>query len=83
MRHARERLSSLLNTLEIEKIHEYTSLNIITDFTTLLATYFEGFAIIIEPFAEENRGVAGTTNYKDPLLQFYCLDASIATKPLF
>ena len=86
LKHARDRLTSLLNTLEIERIDEYTSLNVIADFSTLLATYYDGFSIILEPHPEENRYVAGLgagDRGKDPLLQFYCLDASIATKPIF
>ena len=82
LKHARDRLTSLLNTLEIERVDEYTSLNVIADFSTLIATYYDGFSLILEPHPEENRGVAGL-GYTDPLLQFYCLDASIATKPIF
>ena len=80
MKHARDRLTSLLNTLEIDRIDEFSSLNVIADFATLLATYYEGFSLILEPHPEER---VGGGFYTDPLLQFYCLDASIATKPLF
>lgn len=38
MKHARDRLTSLLNTLEIDKLDEYQHLNIIADFATLIAT---------------------------------------------
>ena len=77
MKACKERLASLLNTLEIENIVEYSSLNLIADFSTLIATYYNGFSMIIEPFPEEN------IHTPDPLLQLYCLDASIATKPIF
>ena len=77
---ARTRLTSLMNTLQIEKIDEFRSLNVIADFATLISTFFEGFTLIIEPNPEYNLASADT---RDPLLQFYCLDASIATKSIF
>lgn len=65
-----------MNTLEITNLDEFSSINIIADFATLISTYYKGFTIIIEPYPEDNL-------IYDPLLQFYCLDASIATRPLF
>lgn len=65
-----------MNTLEIPNIDEYRSINLVADFATLLSTYFSGFTVIIEPYPEDNL-------IYDPLMQFYCLDASLATKPLF
>ena len=65
-----------MNTLEIINIEEFSPLGIIADFATLISTYYKGFTLIIEPYPEDNL-------IYDPLLQFYCLDASIATKPLF
>ena len=50
----RDRLTSLMNTLEIEKIDSFNSLGVIADFATLLATYYDGFSLIIEPYPEEN-----------------------------
>jgi DNA excision repair protein ERCC-2 len=55
---------------------EYRALTIVADFSTLLSTYFKGFTVIIEPYPDDNI-------IYDPLMQFYCLDASLATKPLF
>lgn len=66
----------MLNTLEISDLDSYASINIIADFATLISTYYKGFTLIIEPYPEDNL-------IYDPLLQFYCLDASIATKPIF
>ena len=54
----------------------------VADFSALISTYFEGFALILEPYPEENRRLAGQT-FTDPLIQLYCMDASIATKPIF
>ena len=65
-----------MNTLEIPNLDEYRAVSIVADFATLLSTYFKGFTVIIEPYPEDNL-------IYDPLMQFYCLDASIATKPLF
>jgi DNA excision repair protein ERCC-2 len=75
---AKTRLNSLLTTLEVDNLDEFRSLSLVADFSTLMATYFEGFSLIIEPFPEDNKATV-----PDPMLQFYCLDASIATKPLF
>ena len=49
----------------------------VADFCTLIATYYEGFTLILEPFREDNKST------REPLLQLYCLDASIAMKPIF
>jgi DNA excision repair protein ERCC-2 len=42
----------------------------------MISTYFKGFTVIVEPYPEDQL-------IYDPLLQFYCLDASIATQPVF
>ena len=65
-----------MNTLEILNIEEFNSISVVADFATLISTYFKGFTVIIEPYPEDNL-------IYDPLMQFYCLDASIATQPLF
>lgn len=66
----------LLNTLEVTKIDEFRALNLVANLATLTATYFKGFVVIIEPYPEDQL-------LFDPLLQFYCLDASLATGPIF
>lgn len=65
-----------MNTLQIATVDEFQPINIVADFATLLSTYYKGFSVIIEPYPQDNL-------IYDPLLQFYCLDASIATKPVF
>ena len=68
------RLSSLLRTLEVSNLDEFSYLSDVADFATLLATYREGiakFAVIMEPGATE------------PRLQLACLDASLAIEPVF
>ena len=71
LKFAHDRLQSLMNTLEISNIDEYRALSVVADFSTLLSTYFKGFTVIIEPYPDDNI-------IYDPLMQFYCLDASLA-----
>jgi len=78
LRFVSERLQSLLNTLEIKDIYEFRGVKVIADFATLVGTYQEGFVIIIEPYDER------TPDIPDPILQFSCMDASIAiSRPVF
>ncbi|KAH7485309.1 hypothetical protein KRP22_006459 [Phytophthora ramorum] len=70
------RLNSLLRTLEVTNLEEYNSLADVADFATLVATYADGFMLIIEPF-DSASGV------HDPVLQLSCLDASLAIRPVF
>ncbi len=76
LKFAHDRLQSLLNTLEITNMDDYRAIQLVADFSTLLSTYFKGFTVIIEPYPDDNL-------IRDPIMQFYCLDASLATKPLF
>ncbi|KAI9159256.1 TFIIH/NER complex ATP-dependent 5'-3' DNA helicase subunit [Blastocladiella emersonii ATCC 22665] len=68
-----ERLSSLVRTLEITDIDNYAELSKVAMFGTLVATYFRGFMLILEPHD------TGT----DTVLHLTCLDASLAIKPVF
>ncbi len=78
LRFVSERLQSLLNTLEIKDIYEFRGVKVIADFATLVGTYQEGFVIIIEPYDTR------TPDIIDPILQFSCMDASIAiSRPVF
>ncbi|EFC41518.1 DNA repair helicase UVH6 [Naegleria gruberi] len=78
LRFCSERLLSLMNTLEIKNIYEFNGIKIIMDFATLIGTYQEGFVIIIEPHDPR------TPTNPDPVLQFSCMDASLAiSKPIF
>jgi DNA excision repair protein ERCC-2 len=43
------RLNSLMQTLEISSVQDYNSLQDVANLATLVSTYIEGFAIIIEP----------------------------------
>ncbi len=79
LRFCSERLKSLLITLEISQVAEFTPLQIIADFATLLGTYghTQSFGIVFEPVDER------LPNIPDPVLQLACLDASLAMKPVF
>ncbi|KNC48555.1 TFIIH basal transcription factor complex helicase subunit [Thecamonas trahens ATCC 50062] len=78
LRFTAERLASLLRTLEITDIKEYAALKLVADFGTLVATYSQGFLVLIEPYAN----VEGAQVF-DPVLIFSCLDASVAIRPVF
>merc|ERR1712142_387542 len=77
LRFAYERLQSLLRTLEIPNLSDYSALMVVANFATLVSTYLKGFTILIEPFNDK------TPTIIDPVLYFCCLDASIAIKPVF
>lgn len=79
---ARERLTMLMNALQVDAIDDYSSLNLIADFCELLATFYQGFAMILEPYPDDSKGLLGQQAY-DPVIQLYCMDASLATKPVF
>ncbi|CAI9741824.1 general transcription and DNA repair factor IIH helicase subunit XPD-like [Octopus vulgaris] len=77
LRFCSERLQSLMRTLELTDIDDFSSLSLISNFATLVSTYAKGFIIIIEPFDDR------TSTYTNPVMHFNCMDASIAIKPVF
>lgn len=77
LRFCSERLSLLVKTLEITDVEDYNALKDVATFATLVSTYEQGFALILEPYETENATVP------NPILRFTCLDASIAIKPIF
>jgi len=60
----------------VVSVDEFGSLNLVANLAVMISTYFKGFTVIVEPYPEDQL-------LYDPLLQFYCLDAAIATKPIF
>jgi DNA excision repair protein ERCC-2 len=72
-----ERLSSLVRTLQLTRIDEYSSLQKVAAFATLVSTYSEGFRLLLEPFETDNATVP------NPVFHLVCLDASLAIKPVF
>ncbi|XP_065662190.1 general transcription and DNA repair factor IIH helicase subunit XPD isoform X2 [Hydra vulgaris] len=77
LRFCSERLRSLLNTLELPDITDYSGLSLVANFATLVSTYSKGFVLIIEPFDDQ------TPTIPNPIIHFCCLDASVAIKPVF
>ncbi|XP_026680869.1 general transcription and DNA repair factor IIH helicase subunit XPD [Diaphorina citri] len=77
LRFCAERLASLLRTLEITNLTDFSSLVVITHLATLVSSYTKGFAIIVEPFSDKAPTVP------NPVLYFCCLDSSLAIKPVF
>ncbi|KAF0699638.1 Aste57867_9821 [Aphanomyces stellatus] len=75
MKFCYSRLNSLMRTLELTNLEEYNSLTQVANFATLVATYAEGFMIILEP--------TDAFNQPQPVLQLACLDASLAMRPVF
>ncbi|GJN94295.1 hypothetical protein Rhopal_007369-T1 [Rhodotorula paludigena] len=72
-----ERLSSLVRTLQLTRIDEYSALQKVAAFATLVATYHEGFRLLLEPFETDNATVP------NPVFHLVCLDASLAIAPVF
>jgi DNA excision repair protein ERCC-2 len=76
LKFAHDRLQSLLRTLQITNLDEYTPLQMVANFATLVSSYSKGFAVILEPYNDRAPGIP------DPRLQLACLDASVAMKPI-
>ncbi|KAL7066765.1 DNA repair helicase family protein [Cryptosporidium serpentis] len=70
-----ERLRSLMNTLQIIDMDQYSPIELVCTFCTILGTYSKGFVIIVDPYPE-------VTGLYDPIIQLSCLDSSIAMKPI-
>lgn len=77
LRFCAQRLASLLRTLEITDLTDFSPITLVTHLATLVSTYMQGFTIIIEPFDDKSPTVL------NPILHFSCLDSSIAIKPIF
>ncbi len=77
LRFCAERLTSLVRTLELTNIEDYQPLQEVATFATLVATYENGFELILEPYESD------TAEVPNPVLHFTCLDAAIAIKPVF
>jgi DNA excision repair protein ERCC-2 len=85
MRFCFERLRSLLKSLELVDMQNYSPLILLANFATMVSTYNDGFTIIIE-IPDDGRpisSVASGLSSVSPVLYYACLDASIAIKPVF
>ncbi|XP_068033852.1 LOW QUALITY PROTEIN: general transcription and DNA repair factor IIH helicase subunit XPD [Anomalospiza imberbis] len=74
LRFCAERLHSLLRTLALPDVADFSPITLVANFATLVSTYSKGFTIIIEPFDDRTPSIAS------PVLHFSCLDASIAIR---
>lgn len=70
-----DRLKSLLSTLNITHFEQFHPISRVCDMCTLLGTYTQGFVVIIDPFPESEA-------IYDPRLLLYCVDSSIAMRPV-
>ncbi|KAG8902727.1 hypothetical protein FRB99_004206 [Tulasnella sp. 403] len=77
LRFCTERLQSLVRTLELSRLDEYSSLQKVAAFATLVATYEKGFLLILEPFETEGATIP------NPIFHLTCLDPAIAIRPVF
>ncbi|KAN0061899.1 TFIIH/NER complex ATP-dependent 5'-3' DNA helicase subunit [Thecaphora frezii] len=77
LRFCAERLRMLVSTLELTRLDEFSALQKVAAFATLVATYDKGFLLILEPFETEHATVP------NPIFHFTCLDASLAIAPVF
>ncbi|KAL1742476.1 hypothetical protein HDZ31DRAFT_65932 [Schizophyllum fasciatum] len=77
LRFCAERLQSLIRTLELSRLDEYSALQKVASFATLVSTYERGFILILEPFETDNATVP------NPIFHFACLDPSLAIQPVF
>ncbi|PWN51957.1 putative RAD3-DNA helicase/ATPase [Violaceomyces palustris] len=77
LRFCAERLRMLVSTLELTRVDEFSALQKVASFATLVATYDKGFLLILEPFETEHATVP------NPIFHFTCLDASLAIAPVF
>ncbi|ELU01094.1 hypothetical protein CAPTEDRAFT_167887 [Capitella teleta] len=77
LRFCSERLRSLLRTLELTNLQDFSPLTLMANFATMVSTYTKGFTLIMEPFDDR------TPTISNPILHFSCMDASIAIKPVF
>ena len=72
------RLSTLLRSLEIASLDEFSALTEVANFSTTVASYpEEGFNVVFEPQGSMYNGV------NEPLLQLACNDASLAIRSVF
>ena len=53
LRFCSERLASMVRTLQLADLEEYTALQVLAHFGTLVATYDRGFRLILEPFESD------------------------------
>lgn len=50
LRFCSERLASLIRTLESKNLEDYSSLQKVANFATVVSTYLDGFLLLMEPY---------------------------------
>ena len=65
LRFCHERLSSLIRTLELSELEEFSNLERVSGFATLVSTYHKGFVLILEPFDDR------TPTISDPVFHLW------------
>jgi len=73
LRFCATRLSTLLYSLEVAAMEQFSPISAVADFATLVGTYDKGFILLWEPAQDSSQ--QGT-------FEFACLDASIAMAPV-
>ncbi|KAF7338303.1 Helicase ATP-binding domain-containing protein [Mycena venus] len=76
LRFCAERLQSLIRTLELNRLDEYSALQKVASFATLVSTYEKGFLLILEPFETDNASVP------NPVFHFTVVITSGTISPL-
>ena len=71
LRFCAERLASLMRSLEISHLGDFSPLTVVAHFATLVSTYTKGFTLIIEPT---------DASVTEPVMHFRCLDASLSIR---
>lgn len=72
-----ERLRSLLQTLELSDLQDYSGISAVANLATLISTYTNGFTLIVEPYDDRSPTIS------NPVMHFSCMDASVAIRPVF
>jgi DNA excision repair protein ERCC-2 len=84
LRFTAERLTVLLNTLDVRDTHQFRHISLIADFVATLATFYKddryalpGYVVVFEPFDPMEPSIP------DPVLRLSCVDASLAVRDVF
>ena len=96
LRFTTERLQSLLHTLELINLSDFSSLTLVANFATLVSTYTRGKEVTNDflVWFSKYSSSAGfsliiepydsrTPTIHNPVLHFSCMDSSLAIKPVF
>jgi DNA excision repair protein ERCC-2 len=84
LRFTAERLTVLLNTLQVRDTHQFRHIALVADFVATLAEHYKderyalpGYVVVFEPFDPMDPTIP------DPVLRLSCVDASLAVRDVF